>query len=67
MGCIGKWKRESQKVRYHAMHKGNFNCKNIKKEQEAYPKVVFRYGVQDKQVKKFLETRKLLLNFLKRR
>jgi hypothetical protein len=38
-----------------------------KKNKKHVPKVVFRYGAQDKQIKKFLETRKLLLDFLKGR
>lgn len=37
------------------------------KGKKPVPKVVFHYGKQDKQIKKFLETRKLILNFLKRR
>lgn len=36
------------------------------KNKKPVPKVVFRYGSQDKQIKKHLETRKLLLNFLRR-
>jgi hypothetical protein len=36
-----------------------------KKGNKPIPKIVFRYGLQDKQVKRFLETRKLILGFLK--
>jgi hypothetical protein len=38
-----------------------------RKDKKPFPKVVFRYGVQDKQINKFLETRRLILNFLKKR
>jgi hypothetical protein len=37
------------------------------KNKKPIPKILFRYGVQDKQIKKFLETRRLILNFLKKR
>jgi hypothetical protein len=37
------------------------------KGKKPIPKIVFRYGLQDKQVKKFLETRRLLLSFLRGR
>ena len=36
-----------------------------KKGKKPIPKIVFRYGLQDKQIKKFLETRKLILKFLR--
>jgi hypothetical protein len=38
-----------------------------RKGKKPVPKVVFCYGLQDKQVRNFLETRKLLLNFLRGR
>ena len=38
-----------------------------RKNKKPVPKVVFRYGVQDKQIKKHLETRKLMLSFLRKR
>jgi len=36
-----------------------------KKDRKPIPKIVCCYGLQDKQIKKFLETRKLILNFLR--
>jgi hypothetical protein len=33
--------------------------------KKLFPKVVFRDGLQDKQIKNFLETRKLILTFLR--
>jgi hypothetical protein len=38
-----------------------------KKDKKPIPKTIFRYGLQDKQIKKFLETRKLILSFLRKR
>jgi hypothetical protein len=38
-----------------------------KKGKKPIPRIVFRYGSQDKQIRKFLETRKLILNFLRGR
>lgn len=35
------------------------------KGKKPIPKIVFHYGFQDKQIRKFLETRKLLLSFLR--
>jgi hypothetical protein len=37
------------------------------KGKKPIPKIVFRYGLQDKQIKKFLETRKFILNSLRGR
>lgn len=37
-----------------------------RKGKRPIPKIAFRYGLQDKQIKKFLETRKLVLAFLAR-
>ena len=36
------------------------------KRVKPVPKVVFRFGRQDRQIKKFLETRKFVLDSLKR-
>jgi hypothetical protein len=36
------------------------------KENKPIPKIAFRYGSQDGQIKKFLETRKSLLASLKK-
>ena len=36
------------------------------KQEKSIPRVVFRFGKQDKQAKKFLETRKFILDSLKR-
>jgi hypothetical protein len=38
-----------------------------RKNKKPIPKIIFRYGLQDKQVKKYLETRKLILSFLGKR
>jgi hypothetical protein len=37
------------------------------KGKKPIPKIIFRFGLQDKQIKKFLETRKLILSFLRKR
>ena len=37
------------------------------KGKKPIPKIVFRCGLQDKQVKKFLDNRKFVLNFLRGR
>jgi hypothetical protein len=34
------------------------------KGKKPIPKIIFRYGLQDKMIKKYLETRKLILGFL---
>jgi hypothetical protein len=46
--------------------KGSSTLRISSKDKKPAPKVVFRFGKQDRQVKKFLETRKFILNFLKR-
>lgn len=40
--------------------------KREKRKNKPIPKIVFRYGEQHRQVKKFLETRKFILDSLKR-
>lgn len=35
-----------------------------RKGKKPFPKIVFRYGLQDKQIKQFLDTRRFILNFL---
>ena len=36
------------------------------KDNKPYPRIIFRYGKQNKQIRKFLETRKFVLKLLKR-
>jgi hypothetical protein len=38
-----------------------------RKGRKPVPKVIFSYGVQDKQIKNFLDTRKLVLSLLRKR
>jgi len=45
---------------------GRFSVKKEKRKEKPIPRIVFRYGEQDRQVKKFLETRRFVLDSLKR-
>jgi hypothetical protein len=44
--------------------KGTYTLRIGFKRNKKPPKIVFRYGNQDKQIKKFLENREFILNFL---
>lgn len=75
------WSRNAHIMNWVALESGNESLQKYvrmqciketstlrisKKDKKPIPKIVFRYGLQDKQIKKFLETRKLILNFLER-
>ena len=75
-----KWSMNVHIMDWAALESGNENLKKwaimqgIKesstlrvsvKGKKPAPKIVFRFGSQDRQVKKFLETRRFLLDFLK--
>jgi hypothetical protein len=47
--------------------KENSTVRISRKDKKSPPKVIFRYGSQDKQIRKFLATRRFLLWFLNRR
>jgi hypothetical protein len=74
------WSRNVHVMNWTALESGNENLQKYvrmqsiketstlrisRKGKKPIPKIVFRYGLQDKQIKKFLETRKLILGFLK--
>jgi hypothetical protein len=78
--CPVDWSRNSHIMNWVALESGNENLKrwvimqyiketstlrSSRDNKRPIPEIVFRYGLQDKQIKKFLETRKLILNFLK--
>jgi hypothetical protein len=46
--------------------KGTSTLRISRKNKKPVPRIVFRFGRQGRQVKKFFETRKFILNFLKR-
>jgi hypothetical protein len=45
--------------------KGTYTLRHGFKGKKSFPKIVYRYGNQDKQIKKFLCNRAFILNFLK--
>jgi hypothetical protein len=53
-------------IKYSIMQdiKERTTLRDSAKGKKSVPKIVFRYGFQDKQVKNFLETKKFILDFL---
>lgn len=77
-----EWSFNVHVMNWTALESGNENLKKYvimqciketstvrisRKRKKPIPKIIFRYGLQDKQIKKFLETRKLILSFLKKK
>jgi len=46
--------------------KGTFTLRHGFKGKKSPPRIVYRYGSQDKQIKKFLDNRKFILDFFKK-
>jgi hypothetical protein len=76
-----KWETNVKIMNWVALESGNVNLQRYvrmqcikqtstvrisRKEKKPIPKVAFRFGTQDRQIKKFLETRKFVLDSLKR-